>query len=111
MNILLVDDDQNFRRSMVIALEARSCQVLEAGDGMEALQMLGHSRVDAVIMDARMPGIDGFWMADQIKKENPGIKIMMLSAHAYPEDHSQHIMLTKPVNINVLLDQLKESLA
>jgi hypothetical protein len=47
-------------------------------------------------------------MADQIKRENPGIKIMMLSAHAYPEDYSQHAMLTKPVNINVLLDHLKE---
>ena len=96
---------------MVIALEARSCRVLEAGDGMEAFQMLGRSQIDAVIIDARMPGIDGFWMADQIKKENPGMKIMMLSAHAYPDDHSQHLMLTKPVNINVLLDQLKTKTA
>ena len=107
MNILLVDDDQNFRRSMVIALEARECKVYEAGDGMEALQILSQARIDAVIMDARIPGLDGFWMADQIKNEYPDITIMMLSAHAYSEDFSQHTMLTKPVNVNVLLDRLR----
>jgi len=77
MNILLVDDDNNFRRSMVIAMEARACKVLEACDGMEAFQILGHSQVDAVIMDARMPGLDGFWMADQIKREHmPTLRII-----------------------------------
>ena len=107
MRVLLVDDDQNFRRSLRIALETHDCDIAEASEGLEAIKTLEKEDFNAVILDARMPGLDGFWLADQIRLEKPEIRIIMLSAHNYPNGHSEHTMLTKPVKIKTLLHKLK----
>ena len=112
MSVLLVDDDVNFRRSLAIGLETSGYHVYEASSGMEALEFLQSPKkkenpVDGVVIDARMPGLDGFWLADQISAKYPSLRLVILSAHAYPTETSQYKILTKPVGIPVLVEALK----
>ena len=111
LSVLLVDDDVNFRRSLAIGLETSGYHVYEASCGMEALEFLESPknkevRLDGVVIDARMPGLDGFWLADQISAKHPSLRLVILSAHAYPTETCQYKILTKPVGISVLVEAL-----
>ncbi len=116
MKVLLVDDDTNFRRSLTIGLETSGLHVFEARGGMEALEFLqtnqeSENRVQGVVVDARMPGVDGFWLADQISSMYPNIRIVILSAHVYPNDVEDYTVLTKPVQIPILVDTLAQDVS
>jgi len=113
--LLLVDDNDFFRRSLSIGLEDEGYTVYEAGSGMEALEFLQskHKKkliVDTVIVDARMPGLDGFLLYDQIHSMDPSVKVIILSAHSYPEQTDKYTMLTKPVSIPELVDSIENYL-
>ena len=100
-SVLLVDDDTNFRRSLSIGLETMGYKTYEAGSGMEALEFLKvnqnhNNRVTGLVIDARMPGLDGFWIADQISTMYPSLKIVILSAHSYSIKSGHYIIFTKP---------------
>ncbi len=87
MRVLLVDDDVNFRRSLAIGLETNGYQTFEVNGGMEALEFLQINQgtpdsVESIVIDARMPGLDGFWLADQILAKYPAMRAVILSAHA-----------------------------
>ena len=112
--VLLVDDDVNFRRSLAIGLETSGYQAYEANSGMEALEFLQVNQgtedsVESIVIDARMPGLDGFWLADQISVQYPAMRVVILSAHAYPIEEREYKVLTKPVRIPVLIEALAQS--
>ena len=109
--ILLVDDDVHFRRSLAIGLETAGVEVVELPEGLMALEfLLGHqgteSGVSAVVVDARMPGLDGFWLSDQIQDLFPGVRVLILSAHRYTDLPAQYKLMEKPVKMEQLLDAL-----
>ena len=113
MHALLVDDDTNFRRSLALGLETNGYKVSEAKSGMEALELLHtnqrtEDRIGGVVIDARMPGLDGFWLADQISAKYPSLRVVILTAHAYPSNVKSHKVLTKPVEIPMLMEALEE---
>ena len=110
--ILLVDDDTHFRKSLKISLETQGHFVFENSNGMDALEFLkdnqsGENPVDRVIADARMPGLDGFWLTDQIVATYPSLRVILLTAHTYPDKTSQYTLLAKPVRIDVLMKTLE----
>jgi CheY-like chemotaxis protein len=116
MRVLLVDDDTNFRRSLAIGLETSGCQVHEAQSGMEALEFLQANQktedpVSGVVIDARMPGLDGFWLADQITAMYPILNVIILSAHAYPSEIKGYNVLSKPVPIPLLIETLEQDMS
>lgn len=116
MKVLLVDDDTNFRRSLTIGLETSGLSVFEAKGGMEALEFLetnqkSDDRVQGIVVDARMPGVDGFWLADQISSMYPDICIVILSAHVSPNDVVNYTVLTKPVQIPILVETLVQGVS
>jgi len=111
MNVLLVDDDMNFRRSLAIGLEEMGYKAFEAKSGMEALEFLRSNQqteneIQGVIVDARMPGLDGFWLTDQISLMYPSLKVVILSAYSYPTQRGRYTMLTKPIHIPELSEVL-----
>lgn len=111
MRLLIVDDDTSFRRSLVIGLEEMGHRVYEAHNGVEALEFLQTDQtmddgVEAVIIDARMPGVDGFWLTDQIKNMYPSLRCIILSAYTYPEKSGDYTVLSKPINLSRLTDVL-----
>ena len=88
LRILLVDDHILFRKGMASLLEAREdLQVVgEAGDGLEGIAAARELMPDLILMDVNMPKCDGLEATSVIKKEQPHVKIVMLSASENDQD-------------------------
>lgn len=86
MQVLVVDDDPDFRTLLRIQLEIQHGidVVGEAGDGAEALRFLGHTVPDAVVLDLMMPGMDGFETILHIERDHPKLPVVAYSAVAGP---------------------------
>jgi DNA-binding NtrC family response regulator len=114
--VLLVDDDSHFRRSLAIGLEVMGYRVCEAGSGMEALEFLRENqikdeKVSGVVLDARMPGLDGFLLADQIVTMYPSLRVVILSAHSYSVRSDNYTVLTKPIDLKRLIKVLDRDMS
>ncbi len=77
--ILVVDDDALVREAVVLALRDAKHTVLEAGDGQQALDILGRESVDLVISDILMPEIDGIGLILAIRKQHPSLRVLCIS--------------------------------
>ena len=80
--ILLVDDEERFRTNLQKMLEAEGLTVKAAGSGAEALEELQHSPCDVIVLDIRMPDMDGLAALKEIKRINPEVEVIILSGHA-----------------------------
>ena len=83
MRILIADDNQFVRRGVAEILSSLAgCNVCgEASNGLEAFQMSQEMRPDLVLLDISMPGTNGLETARLLRKEIPGIKILIMSQH------------------------------
>ena len=79
--VLIVDDDEALRDSLELVLTSEGYQVATADCGTSALERLDEQRLDVVLCDLRMPGIDGFELIPQILRHTPGIPIVLMSAY------------------------------
>ncbi len=81
--ILIIDDEENIRRVTRLTLQAAGYEVGEAGDGERGLEAFGDgSTWDAVLLDQRMPGMDGLETLGQLKLRDPAARIIMATAYA-----------------------------
>ena len=80
--ILLVDDEERFRTNLQKMLEAEGLTVRGASSGAEALEELKHSPCDVIVLDIRMPDMDGLATLKEIKQINPEVEVIILSGHA-----------------------------
>jgi CheY-like chemotaxis protein len=81
--ILIIDDEDNIRRMMRLTLEAAGYTVGEARDGLEGLKLYADgSNWDAVVLDQRMPGIDGLETLQRLKTSSPRVRVVMATAYA-----------------------------
>ena len=79
--VLIIDDETNIRRMMRLALEADGYEVEDAPDGMKGLELFGDgSRFDAVVLDQKMPGMDGIETLRQMLRKAPGATVIMATA-------------------------------
>jgi two-component system response regulator GlrR len=76
-SILVVDDDANVRTLLRRAIEHMGHQVVEASDAPSAIALLERQKVDLVLCDVRMPGLDGVWLLDQIVTRFPDIPVAL----------------------------------
>lgn len=81
-SVLLVDDEPVFRYPLVRRLTKRHLTVEEANDGHEALHMIKTRKIDVVVLDVKMPGMDGLEVLRAIKADHNLIEVIMLSGHA-----------------------------
>jgi two-component system nitrogen regulation response regulator NtrX len=79
--ILVVDDDPGIRDAVRMILEYEGYQVLTSPDGKTALADLDSTRVDAVLLDIKMPGMDGFEILDRIVSRESPPPVLMISGH------------------------------
>jgi two-component system NtrC family response regulator len=79
--VLLVDDDQSFRRVMQYQLREDGYRVLTAGNLTEALREFQNESVDVVLTDVRMPGGDGMELLTRLKALQPDLPVLLLTAH------------------------------
>lgn len=80
--ILLVDDEERFRANLQKMLAAQGLTVQAAGSGAEALEELKRSPCDIIVLDIRMPDMDGLAALKEIKQLNPEVEVIILSGHA-----------------------------
>jgi two-component system cell cycle sensor histidine kinase/response regulator CckA len=117
--ILLVEDEEGLRALNARGLKSRGYSVLEAGNGVEAIEALARhgGRVDLVVSDVVMPEMDGPTMLKELRKDNPDIKIIFVSGYAEDAfekslpDSSRHDFLAKPFTLKQLVSAVKEAMA
>ncbi len=116
--ILVVDDEQSILDIMKNTLELYGYRIMTAHNGIEALSIYTREkdRIDVVITDLIMPSLDGMTMARNLRKMNPGVKIITSSGIKIAEADSanlgtvNHIFLQKPYTAEKLLSTLQEIL-
>ena len=113
-NVLLVDDEVPFVEAMSRRLKKRDINVLTSFNGFEALDVLEEDRsVEVVILDVKMPGMDGIETLGEIRKKFPLVEVIMLTGHATVETGIEGMKLgafdylMKPCDMDVLIDKLK----
>ena len=79
--VLVVDDEIDIRSSLRMILEYEGYDLIEAGTGEEALQRLESGRPDAVLLDVKMPRIDGLEVLARIKRDDPALPVVVVSGH------------------------------
>jgi DNA-binding NtrC family response regulator len=111
--VLLVDDEAPFVETMSKRLTKRQLCVLQALSGEDALQVLKEDdRVDVVILDVKMPGMDGIETLKEIRKEHPLVEVIMLTGHATVETSIEGMRLgafdylMKPCDMDVLMEKV-----
>jgi DNA-binding NtrC family response regulator len=80
--ILLVDDEERFRTNLQKMLGAHGLMVNSKSSGQEALEELKRQGYDVIVLDIRMPGMDGLATLKEIKQINPEVEVIILSGHA-----------------------------
>ena len=118
--ILLVEDEEGLRGLNARGLTSRGYTVLEAGNGVEAIELI-ESRggdVDLVVSDVVMPEMDGPTLAKELRTRNPNLKIIFVSGYAedafeknLPDDHGKFHFLPKPFTLKQLVAAVKETMA
>lgn len=113
--ILVVDDDAEIRQAIRIYLEQENYQVVEAADGLEALEIIKDVTVHLIILDIMMPNLDGIITTYRIRETN-NVPILMLSAKSEDIDKIHGLQvgaddyLTKPFSPMELLARVKSML-
>lgn len=82
IKILVIDDEKNIRLTLRDILEDDGHHVLEAGSGEDGIDLLQKENVDLVLLDVRLPGMDGIEVLKAIRKQDESLDVIMISGHA-----------------------------
>lgn len=115
--ILVVDDDQELRENIVEILNADGFEACTAANGEEALDLLRETTIDLVLLDLIMPKMGGMEVLSLIKRQYPGVKVIMITAYSTVDNAVEAMKIgaddyiTKPFKINDLSMAIKRNLA
>ena len=114
--VLLVEDERAVRMVVERALRRAGLDVITASDGGLALDLLGETRVDVLVSDVVMPGIDGVELLEAIRARRPGLPVVLMSGYAEPPrrkalDGAGAVFLAKPFAAADLLEAVRAALA
>ena len=118
INVLLVDDETPFVETMTKRLTKRDLNIIAAFSGEEALkQLTKHNDVEVVILDVKMPGMDGIQTLREIKNNFPLTEVVMLTGHATVKTAIEGMKLgafdylMKPCELDQLIAKVSEAAA
>ena len=80
-HLLIVDDEENIRFTLAQALAALPVEIDTAADGQQALEKVETTKFSAILLDLRMPGIDGMQVLEQLRDSRPEIPVVIITAH------------------------------
>jgi len=123
--ILIVDDDPDMRLAIGSVLRSRSYDVIEAGDGEEALRKLKEEKPDLMLLDLLMPKMDGFAVVKELKNTQEGyssIPILIISSIREEASHRRYELevgheldvdeyIEKPIEPFILLERVQRFLS
>lgn len=113
IKILLVDDEEDFIRTLSERLDLRDLASDTAFDGEQALRFVGHQEPDVMILDLKMPGIDGMEVLRRVRRNFPQIQVIIQTGHGNDLDEAEarrlgvFDYLKKPVDIELLIERIK----
>ena len=112
--VLLVDDEEEFVSALAERLELRRFDVQLAFNGEQALGKLQDQEPDFVVLDLKMPGMDGMEVLRRVRKHHPRVAVVMLTGHGSEKDRDEalrlgaYAYLQKPVQIDQLVRLIQE---
>jgi len=115
IKVLIVDDEVQFRETTAKILTRRGYETTVAGSGPEAVDILEKTKHDVVILDIKMPGMDGHEALARIKAIDPKIQVIMLTGHGGEESAKESLKkgafdyLTKPCDIDRLTSRINDA--
>ncbi|MEZ5033166.1 MAG: sigma-54 dependent transcriptional regulator [Saprospiraceae bacterium] len=114
--ILIADDEQSIRRTLREILEFEKYQVDEAGDGLECLAKIKQENYDVVILDIKMPKMDGMETLEKIQSLAPDVPVVMISGHASIDTAVEAVkkgafdFISKPPDLNRMLITIRNAM-
>lgn len=113
VSILIADDEEAFRNSLEKILSRRGYQVTLAPDGANALRMVLRGGIDVVILDIKMPGLDGIQTLREIRRIAPDLHVIILTGHLLKSTEQEGLALgaaaylTKPCTVADLIGAIE----
>ena len=114
--ILIAEDEETNYLFVEAILEETNAQLIWAKNGIDAVEKFNENNVDLILMDIKMPEMDGLSATKQIRKMNNNVPIIAQTAYAMSEDRSKCLnagcndYLTKPINHRLLLATIEKYL-
>ena len=114
--VLLVDDEVEFTLALAERLQLRKYDVRTAGSALEALALIHDRPPDVIILDLKIPGMDGIETLKTIKTLDPSIEVIMLTGHGDAESVEEGIKngafeyIMKPVDIGELITKIEKAM-
>lgn len=115
IKLMLVDDEERFLRTTSKLLARKGFRVFVAASGAEALENLKQHNIHVVILDVKMPNMDGIATLKEIKRNFPLVEVIILTGHGTLESAVEGLKsgatdyLTKPIDIDDLIARVKEA--
>jgi len=115
IKVLLVDDEEDFVKSLAERIKMRKLGSEVALNGEEALQIVSDQVPDVMVLDLKMPGIDGMEVLRRVKKAYPSVEVIILTGHGSDQDEKDarrlgaFDYLQKPVDIDHLVQYIKRA--
>jgi CheY-like chemotaxis protein len=113
--VLLVDDERDFVQTLSERLIMRDMGSAVAYDGESALALIKEDEPEVIIVDLKMPGVDGLAVLRKVKETRPEIEVIILTGHGHEEDRQlcmelgAFAYLQKPLDINVLSETIQKA--
>jgi len=113
--VLLVDDEREFVQTLSERLTMRDMGSAVAYDGESALKLIKEDEPEVIIVDLKMPGVDGLEVLRKVKETRPEIEVIILTGHGHEEDRQlcmelgAFAYLQKPLDINVLSETIQKA--
>lgn len=117
IQLLLVDDEKKVVKAYQTLLEDLGMNTLIADNGLDALRIIDEHCIDVVILDIRMPGLNGIEVLRKTKQKHPLVEVIMLTGNASVESTVEGLKLgafdyiTKPCDISDLMKKVNEAYA
>src|SRR6516164_2968597 len=109
--ILLVDDEERYREVLARVLTKAGYEVVEASDGIEALSLLEKLKIDLVLSDILMPGLNGYALVARLRAKWPSMPVILTTGFL-PQDAAKNMMngsvdfIPKPIDTETLIDMI-----
>jgi len=116
MKVLLVDDEEDLISTLAERLELRGIAAEAATTGAEAVDLVNEKEFDVVVVDVKMPGMDGLEVMRRIKARRPHMQVILLTGRGSEQESQAGLeegafdYLVKPINIEDLIQKMREAL-
>ncbi len=115
IRLLIVDDEDDFRKTLAKRLTKKGIIPEQAENGTKALSILENKPIDIVVLDVKMPGMNGIEVLNHIKKKYPKTEVIFLTGHAATQDGVEGIKtgafdyLSKPIEFEHLFGKINQA--